>query len=50
MPKKDYTTMTIKKELYEQFKQFCDEHGYNVSKLISLLIIEKLKKEANGSK
>ena len=43
--KKEYSTITIKSELYKEFKLYCDKNGYNVSKLISLLIIEKLKNE-----
>jgi hypothetical protein len=45
MTKEDYATITVKKGLYKIFKEFCNKNGYNVSKLICILMEEKLKKE-----
>jgi metal-responsive CopG/Arc/MetJ family transcriptional regulator len=40
---KKYTTIQIKKELYEELHHYCAERGYTKSGLIESLIKEKIK-------
>jgi len=32
------TTVTISKELYSRLREYANKHGYNVSRLVSILI------------
>jgi len=42
----NHTTISIHKKLYSEFKQYCDQNGYTVSKLVAKLITEKM---SNGN-
>ena len=37
-----YTTIQVKKELYEELCEYCSEHGYKKSGLIETLIKERI--------
>jgi len=38
-----YSTITIKRELYHDLKNYSNKHGYNMSKLVSIMIENKIK-------
>jgi len=38
-----YTTIQVKKELYEELCEYCSEHGYKKSGLIETLIKERIR-------
>ncbi len=40
---KKHATISISIELYTKFKEYCDNNGYSISKLNSILIENKLK-------
>ncbi len=42
MAKTKYTTVTVPKEVYEKLKEYCNRHGYSISKLICNMILEKI--------
>jgi len=39
---KIYSTITIKKELYTRLKNYSEKNGYAITKLISLMIENKI--------
>lgn len=40
--KKQHSSITISKEIYDKFKKYCDKYGYSVSKLVTILIEQKI--------
>jgi len=49
MSRKDFSTVTVPKELYEQFKSYCKDNAINISALTSKLITEYLDGEMNDN-
>jgi predicted DNA-binding protein len=44
-----YTTIQIKKELYEELHHYCAEHGYTKSGLIESMIKQRINKPTSQS-
>jgi hypothetical protein len=42
MEKQKYTTVQIKKETHELLKQYCEEHGHSITRLIEVLIKQRI--------
>ena len=40
-----YTTISINKEVYNEFKGYCDQNGYGISKLVERLMKEKMSED-----
>ena len=42
MEKQKYTTIQIKKETHELLKQYCEEHGHSITRLIEVMIKQRI--------
>lgn len=42
MERQKYTTIQIKKETHELLKDYCEEHGHSISRLIEVLIKQRI--------
>ena len=42
MEKQKYTTIQIKKETHERLKQYCEEHGHSITRLIEVMIKQRI--------
>lgn len=47
---KKYTTIQIKSELHNEFRDYCKKNGYTLSGLIEHLIKDRIKNVPNGKK
>jgi len=46
MNTKKQTVITVNKELYVNFKSFCDKYGYATAKVVQLLMEQWLKEKS----
>ena len=42
-----HTTISVNKEVYAKFKEYCNQNGYGISKLIEIIMLEKMSEESN---
>lgn len=42
MEKQKYTTIQIKKETHELLKQYCEDHGHSITRLIEVLVKQRI--------
>jgi hypothetical protein len=47
MEKQKYTTIQIKKETHELLKQYCEEHGHSITRLIEVMIKQRINPSAS---
>ena len=48
MSRKDFSTVTIPKDVYDELRDYCKKHSYNMSGLVSKLITEHIPKVVKG--